>query len=84
MKKGDMNQSDPRARLGEYPIPGDAPVTRCKSCGAQIVWAKTGSGANIPLSLATLRRLERALDDVADPHESDLAESDDALVEMEY
>jgi hypothetical protein len=46
---------DSHARLGEYSIPGDAQVTRCKSCGSQIVWAKTGTGANLPLSLATIR-----------------------------
>ncbi len=49
-----MNSSDPNARRGEYPVPGNARVTRC-ACGAQIVWAKTRTQANIPLSMATVR-----------------------------
>ncbi len=46
--------TDPNARRGEYPVPGDARVTHC-ACGAQIVWAKTRAQANIPLSMATVR-----------------------------
>lgn len=47
--------SDPRARLGEYLIPPKARPVLCKSCQAQIVWTKTGTGADMPLSLATAR-----------------------------
>ena len=45
---------DPNARRGEYLVPGNARVTRC-ACGAQIAWGKTHTGADIPLSLATVR-----------------------------
>lgn len=45
--------SDPRARLGEYPIPPKAQPVLCKSCQRQIVWTQTATGARMPLSLAT-------------------------------
>ena len=47
--------SDPHARLGEYLIPDQARVMQCSSCHAAIIWIKTNTGANMPLSLATIR-----------------------------
>ena len=46
---------DPNARLGEYIVPAGATVSHCRSCQTEIVWVKTGTGANMPLSLATVR-----------------------------
>lgn len=40
---------------GEYELPADASPGTCRSCGATIVWAKTGTGAAIPLSMKTVR-----------------------------
>lgn len=40
---------------GEYEIPEFAEPAVCKSCDAAIVWAKTTSGASIPLDLQTVR-----------------------------
>jgi hypothetical protein len=54
-----MNENtarDPRARLGEYLIPPKARPVLCKSCQHEIVWILTSSGANMPLSLATVRQ----------------------------
>lgn len=60
---------DPPARRGEYPVPSDARVEYCRSCGAAIVWRRTARGAALPLSAATIlwRRAERyALSHFAD------------------
>ena len=46
---------DPRARLGEYLVPRDARVVNCTSCGAQICFTETGTGARMPLALSTIR-----------------------------
>lgn len=37
---------------GEYVIPAGVDVESCRSCGANIVWAKTAAGKAVPLSLA--------------------------------
>jgi len=42
-------------RKGEYQLPEGATIERCKSCNAQIVWAKTAADKPIPLSLATVQ-----------------------------
>jgi hypothetical protein len=42
-------------RRGEYELPQDARVDRCKSCGAQIVWTHRPHGRAMPLSLATIQ-----------------------------
>jgi hypothetical protein len=55
MSTNEFPTPDPHARLGEYLIPANARPTQCKSCQASIVWTKTGTGANMPLSLATIR-----------------------------
>jgi len=34
-------------------LPANAGITQCKSCNADIVWTKTPSGADVPLSMAT-------------------------------
>lgn len=41
-------------RAGEYIVPDQANVGRCRSCQALIVWARTEGGRPIPLSLATV------------------------------
>jgi len=41
-------------RAGEYAIPPDAQVAHCRSCEAEIVWARTEGGRAIPLSLKTV------------------------------
>lgn len=43
------------ARKGEYELPSDARIDRCKSCDAQIVWTYLPSGKAMPLSLATVQ-----------------------------
>lgn len=43
------------ARPHEYTLPKGAPVQRCRSCGASIVWSTTTRGAAVPLSLATVQ-----------------------------
>jgi len=43
----------PGPRRGEYVLPPNAKIERCKSCGAEIVWARTDAGKAIPLSVAT-------------------------------
>jgi hypothetical protein len=45
----------PGPRKGEYPLPPGARIEKCKSCGAEIVWAQTEAGRPIPLSLATVQ-----------------------------
>ena len=40
-----------------YPLPSNVPITRCKSCGQPIVWARTPRGANVPLSLITITQV---------------------------
>jgi hypothetical protein len=42
-------------RRGEYAMPHAAELEHCKSCGAQIVWARTQNDRMIPLSLATVQ-----------------------------
>jgi hypothetical protein len=42
-------------RRGEYPLPTDGHIERCRSCDAQIVWTHTPAGRAIPLSLATVQ-----------------------------
>jgi hypothetical protein len=46
--------SETARRVGEYQLPAHARNTYCKSCGCPIVWAKTGAGRAIPLSLRTV------------------------------
>ena len=46
---------DSRARLGEYLVPRNARVVNCTSCGTQICFTETGTGARMPLSLSTIR-----------------------------
>ena len=48
--------SDPRK--GEYRVPSSAPLSRCRSCHAPIIWATTGKNRPIPLSVASIRRDE--------------------------
>lgn len=43
-------------RLHEYPMP-QAKQTACRSCKALVVWTTTNTGANVPLSVASI--LER-------------------------
>jgi hypothetical protein len=45
----------PGPRRGEYPLPPGARIEKCKSCGAEIVWARTDAGRAIPLSLKTVQ-----------------------------
>lgn len=45
-------------RAGEYAIPAGAAPSRCRSCDAHIVWARTEGGRSIPLSLATVEERE--------------------------
>lgn len=51
-----LDQTEPAERKGEYALPAHANVETCRSCGAQIVWARTANDRAIPLSLATLQR----------------------------
>ena len=37
---------------GYHAVPPGAKPERCKSCGASIVWAKTKTGADIPINVA--------------------------------
>jgi hypothetical protein len=43
----------PGPRRGERPMPDGAKLDHCKSCGADIVWARTEGEKAIPLSVAT-------------------------------
>jgi hypothetical protein len=45
----------PGPRKGEYALPEGARIEQCRSCGAQIVWARTEADRPIPLSLATVQ-----------------------------
>lgn len=42
-------------RRGEYVIPDDARIEKCRSCQAQIVWIRTDKGRGMPLSLSTVQ-----------------------------
>ncbi len=42
-------------RRGEFPVPSDANVRGCRSCGARIIWTTTANKRPIPLSVATIR-----------------------------
>ena len=60
MPDGDLTQSAlpfevGGPRKGEYLLPEGATIERCKSCEAQIVWARTEADRPIPLSLATVQ-----------------------------
>lgn len=50
-----LDQAPPIERKGEYELPRGAQVEACRSCGAQIVWARTANDRAIPLSLATVQ-----------------------------
>jgi hypothetical protein len=43
---------------GEYVIPAGAHPTTCRSCGAAIVWTRTGTEKYIPLALDTARECQ--------------------------
>jgi hypothetical protein len=43
------------ARKGEYPVPTNARIARCKSCGAEIYWTTTENRRSTPLSASTVR-----------------------------
>jgi hypothetical protein len=42
-------------RKGEYPMPENARIERCRSCGAEIVWTRTAQDRAIPLSLRSVQ-----------------------------
>ncbi len=46
----------PGPRRGERPLPDGARIEHCRSCGADIVWARTEGEKAIPLSVATSQR----------------------------
>jgi hypothetical protein len=50
-----LDAAEPIERKGEYPLPPGGQVEACRSCGAQIVWARTANDRAIPLSLATVQ-----------------------------
>lgn len=43
------------ARKGEYRVPDRAPLSRCRSCHAPLLWTTTAAKRPIPLSAATIR-----------------------------
>jgi hypothetical protein len=43
-----------RTRGPFYPVPNDAQMTRCRSCGAKIIWTRRLNGNAIPLSVKTI------------------------------
>lgn len=45
----------PHRRRGEYMVPLHHKVEYCKSCGREIIWARTPGKKAIPLSLKTVR-----------------------------
>lgn len=47
-----LDELTPTLASGEYVIPAGVDVEQCRSCGANIVWAKTAAGKAVPLSLA--------------------------------
>lgn len=53
LEQSTLDLDVPGPRKGEYPMPPNARIERCKSCGAEIIWAQTEAGRAIPLSLAT-------------------------------
>ncbi len=61
------------ARKGEYEMPIRVEPSRCKSCGAGIVWIETDRGKAMPLSVATIE--ERAGFRFALSHFSDCPEA---------
>jgi len=42
------------ARVGEYELPSNTYSAMCRSCNAMIVWARTGKGKAVPLSVTTV------------------------------
>lgn len=44
------------ARTGEYLVPDAPEYGRCRSCGAEIIWIETVSGAKCPLSVASIEQ----------------------------
>jgi len=42
-------------RKGEYRVPDLAPLSRCSSCHAPIIWTTTANRKHIPLAVATIR-----------------------------
>lgn len=65
----------PPGRAGEYLLPAHAEVATCRSCGRAIVWATTGAGKAIPLSLATV--VERGGQKYALSHFADCPDAKD-------
>ena len=47
------NPNEPRK--GEYRVPDRAPLSRCSSCHAPIIWTTTANRKQIPLAVATVR-----------------------------
>lgn len=50
-----LADAQPAGRPHEYPLPSNAHIEHCRSCGAQIVWGRTDLGKAVPLSLATVQ-----------------------------
>lgn len=67
--RGETTELEP----GEFVIPSDANIQTCRSCGANIVWAKTPAGKPVPLSLALVE--ERAGLRIAKTHFADCQQS---------
>lgn len=51
-----LDELTPTLGPGEYLIPTGVDVEQCRSCGANIVWAKTAAGKAVPLSLALVEQ----------------------------
>lgn len=43
---------------GYYPIPPVFKAARCRSCGADITWVQTASGARMPLDLHQTKEID--------------------------
>jgi len=48
----------PVANRLDFEIPPDAEESRCRSCGAPIVWIVTTAGRRMPLDLASVEERE--------------------------
>jgi len=44
--------------MSTFPIPPAAPVTRCRSCGAPVIWIVTAKGKRMPVEAEGAKRGE--------------------------
>lgn len=50
-----LDEAAPAGRAHEYEIPPTGQIEHCRSCNAQIIWARTPLGRAVPLAISTVQ-----------------------------